>query len=122
MGDLKHPVRHNRARLSPWQLRLARNTFDANLDGSVSLDDLAKECGLSVSQFSRAFKRSTGVAPHQWLMHRRIDVAKDLIRDGISALAEVALSCGFSDQSHLTRAFARATGLTPGRWRASHRN
>ena len=105
--------------LASWQLRLAWTAFDRNLDGSVSLANLARECGLSVSHFSRAFRRSTGLAPHRWLMQRRIEIAKDLMLADATPLAQIAVACGFADQSHFTRTFASLSGLTPGRWRIS---
>jgi AraC-like DNA-binding protein len=107
-----------RGGLAPWQLRLARKVLDDNLDSAAPIEAIAEKCGLSVSHFSRAFRRSTGLPPHRWLMQRRIESAKDLILRDVDPLADIALACGFSDQSHLTRAFAKATGLTPGRWRA----
>jgi AraC-like DNA-binding protein len=105
--------------LAAWQLRRARASFDRQLDGSVSLYDLARECGLSVSHFSRAFRRSTGLAPHRWLVQRRVEVAKDLMLAEPMPLAQVAVACGFADQSHFTRTFASLTGLTPARWRTN---
>jgi AraC family transcriptional regulator len=103
--------------LAPWQLRLARNTINARLEGELSLEQLAHECRLSVTHFAKAFARSTGISPHRWLMQRRVDVAKDLMLTTDSSLVEISLKCGFSDQSHFTRVFAEATGETPGRWR-----
>ena len=103
--------------LTPWQLRLVRNTINANLEGKFSLEQIARECKLSVSHFARAFARSTGISLHRWLMQRRVDVAKDLMLTTDSSLVEISLRCGFSDQSHFTRVFAEATGETPGRWR-----
>ncbi|WP_245472041.1 AraC family transcriptional regulator [Rhizobium jaguaris] len=90
--------------LTPWQLRRARDTINARLDQDVSLAQLASDCGLSTSHFARAFARSTGIPPHRWVMQRRVDRAKELMRTG-TPLAEIALMCGFSDQSHLTRVF-----------------
>ena len=78
---------------------------------------VAREFGLSVSHFSRAFRATVGVAPHSWLLMRRIELAKDKIREGRLPLWEVALACGFSDQSHLTRVFTRKVGVSPGAWR-----
>jgi AraC family transcriptional regulator len=103
--------------LAPWQLRLARDTINANLEGELSLEQIARKCKLSVSHFARAFTRSTGISPHRWLMRRRVDVAKDLMLTTDAPLVEISLRCGFSDQSHFTRVFAEATGDTPGRWR-----
>jgi AraC family transcriptional regulator len=104
-------------RLTPWQLRLARDTISAHLGEGISVARMARDCGLSVSHFARAFARSTGASPHRWLTQRRVDRAKALMRTTTTPLAEIALACGFSDQGHLTRVFSRAAGTTPGRWR-----
>jgi AraC family transcriptional regulator len=103
--------------LAPWQLRLARDTINANLEEQLSLEQLADECRLSVTHFAKAFARSTGISPHRWLMQRRVDLAKDLMLTTDSSLVEIALKCGFSDQSHFTKVFAEVTGNTPRRWR-----
>ncbi|MDI3566837.1 helix-turn-helix transcriptional regulator [Bradyrhizobium sp. Arg816] len=57
------------------------------------------------------------LSPHKWLLKRRVDQAKSLLRDRTLPLSDVALSCGFNDQSHFTRFFAKLTGVTPGAWR-----
>jgi AraC family transcriptional regulator len=106
-----------RGGLAAWQERRAKDMLVANLDGAVALADVAKECRLSVSHFSRAFRQSIGVAPHRWLINRRVDLAKDLLRDRNAPLSEVALRCGFADQSHFTRVFTRRAGVSPGAWR-----
>ena len=116
-GGLVSPVRRVRGGLAPWQLRQAEEALAANLQGDVSLVDLAKDCGVSASHFARAFRQSTGVAPHQWLLQRRVDEAKRLLTDGRLSLVEIALTCGFGDQSHFTRVFTRLTGVSPGAWR-----
>ena len=84
---------------------------------NVSLSDLAGECHLSVSHFARAFRQSTGVSPHQWLLARRISKAKSLLQTSNLTLAEIATICGFSSQSHLNAAFKRDADMSPGRWR-----
>jgi AraC family transcriptional regulator len=106
-----------RGGLAPWQLRRVNDFVDANLDGDPSIARLAGECGLSVSHFARAFKQAVGLPPHQWLTKRRVDRARELLLDSGVELAEIALTCGFVDQSHLTRVFSRAEGCSPGRWR-----
>jgi AraC family transcriptional regulator len=106
-----------RGGLAPWQERRAREVIAAHLDGGIGLKDVAQECGLSVSHFCRAFKRSLGTTPHGWLTQQRLDTAKDLLRRGSESLSDVALSCGFADQSHFTRVFTRAIGVSPGLWR-----
>jgi AraC family transcriptional regulator len=98
-------------------VRRAKEILCANLDGSVPLKEVARECRLSVSHFSRAFRRTMGVPPHKWLLTRRIEVAKERLRDHQLSLLDVALACGFADQSHLTRVFTCMVGLSPGAWR-----
>jgi AraC family transcriptional regulator len=94
----------------------------ANLDGDVSLTQLAAASRLSASYFTRAFRRSTGVPSHRWLMQRRIDKAKDLLRNSGQSLNEIALACGFADQSHFTTVFTRMVGASPGAWRRARQS
>ncbi|WP_131195816.1 helix-turn-helix domain-containing protein [Lichenihabitans psoromatis] len=103
--------------LAPWQERRAKALIAANLQGDLSRAQLAAECGLSADYFGRAFKRTTGTSPHQWLMQRRVDVTKDLLRCSNLTLAEVAVAAGFHDQSHMSRVFSQATSTTPASWR-----
>ena len=116
-GRIDAPLSSVRGGLSPWQLRLARRRLDQHVEGDLKLDELAAECGLSPSHFARAFSASTGVPPYRWLLQRRIECAKSLILGGDISLAEVAVACGFADQSHFTRAFSTLVGLPPARWR-----
>jgi AraC-like DNA-binding protein len=106
-----------RGGLAAWQVRRAKEILSANLDGSIPLKEVARECRLSVSHFSRAFRRTMGAAPHSWLLTHRIEVAKEKLRDRRLSLLDVALACGFADQSHLTRVFTRIVGMSPGAWR-----
>jgi AraC family transcriptional regulator len=106
-----------RAGLAPWQLRRAYAFVEAHLDADPSISDLARECRLSASHFARAFRQSAGMTPHHWLMSRRIERAKKFLLEGDLELAQIALACGFVDQSHLTRNFTRHEGYSPGKWR-----
>jgi AraC-like DNA-binding protein len=115
------PIDRKRGGLAAWQLRRAIQFMTDRLDGDPTIADLAQECGLSHAYFARAFRRSAGVTPHQWLMRRRIARARTLLLAGDMDLAAVAAMCGFVDQSHLSRVFARFEGDAPGRWRARHR-
>lgn len=99
--------------LAPHQLRRIREFALADLSQQITLRDLATLTGLSEFHLQRSFRQSTGMSPHQWLMRKRLDQAKDLIRAG-EALAEVAAATGFSNQSHLSRSFKAHIGLTPG--------
>jgi AraC-like DNA-binding protein len=113
--------RHRYSSLAPWQERRAKALMAEDLSRDISIKDLARECEISPSHFCRAFSQSTGLSPRQWLLATRVERARDLLTDTKIPLAEVAVACGFFDQSHLTKIFARAIGTTPGAWRRSHR-
>jgi AraC family transcriptional regulator len=108
--------------LAPWQESRAKEAMDANLDKEITIAQLACDCGLSTSQFARAFRQSTGYPPHRWLLRQRIKRAQDLLLTSDKTLAEVASACGFSDQPHLTRAFGQTVGTSPGLWRRAMRS
>jgi AraC-like DNA-binding protein len=119
-GGMRPPSPLIRGGLAPWQERRAKEILSANLDGRVLLQEVAQECGLSASHFSRSFHRTVGTAPHLWLLKRRVEVAKQKLRDRRLSLSEVAQTCGFADQSHLTRVFTRFVGVSPGAWRRAY--
>ena len=101
-------------------LRLVVDYVQANLGNpGLALSDLAAVAGLSVFHFSRCFKRATGQTPHGYVIRRRIEQAKHLIRFSRMSLPEIALACGFSSQSHFTARFRTATGTTPTSYRRS---
>lgn len=106
-----------RGGLAPWQLRRAEALMSQNLSVQVPLGSVAEECGLSVRHLARAFRQSTGVPPHRWLLNRRVERAKELLPNSKLSLSDVALACGFGDQSHFTRTFTAAVRLSPGVWR-----
>jgi AraC family transcriptional regulator len=108
-----------RGGLAPWQEKRAKEMLAADLTGATPLSAIAKACGLSTSHFSRAFRRSTGHAPHAWLLNLRVETAKALLRQHQMPLHTIALACGFADQSHFTRVFSRLVGESPGAWRRS---
>ncbi|MEG4942592.1 helix-turn-helix transcriptional regulator [Microcoleus sp. F4-D5] len=75
--------------------------------------ELAGIAQLSPYYFSRAFKQSVGISPHQYVIQQRVERAKQLLLQGNMSLYEIAIACGFTHQSHLTRHFKRLTGVTP---------
>jgi AraC family transcriptional regulator len=107
--------------LAVWQERRAREIIEAKLADNVALVDIARECELSVAQFARAFKRSTGLPPHRYLTERRIERARLLLTRSGLPLADVAVRCGFADQSHFTKIFRRWMGVSPGSFRRASR-
>ena len=103
--------------LAPWQVRRAQERMIADLGLEIDISAVARDCGLSKSHFSRAFRNTVGEPPHTWLVRRRVEAAKRMMSSCDDALAAVALTCGFADQSHFTRAFTREVGTSPGLWR-----
>jgi AraC-like DNA-binding protein len=116
-GGMQVARLHARGGLAPWQERRAKDLLSGKLNGEMQLAELARECGLSASHFTRAFRQSFGMAPHQWLLTRRVDRAKKQLLNWDTSLAAIAIECGFADQSHFTRVFSKQIGATPGQWR-----
>lgn len=107
--------------LAPGVLRRVLAQIESRLDEGIPLAELAKLAGLSEGHFSRAFKRSVGLPPHRYALHRRVAAAARLLESDDQSLTDIALSLGFSDQSIFTRQFAALTGATPGAYRRTHR-
>jgi AraC family transcriptional regulator len=106
-----------RGGLPPRQLRLVSEYVEAHLGGEIKLADLAAVAGLSVPHFCRAFRQSTDLPPHRYVVQRRVGRAKELLVGSRLPIAEVAFLAGFASQSHLNAHFARALGTTPKRFR-----
>jgi AraC-like DNA-binding protein len=98
-------------------MRKATEFLDTHLDGNVDLQQVAAVCDLSLSHFARAFRQTYGKPPYRWLIERRIDKARELLMNTRLPLADIAIRCGFGDQSALNRSFKRIHGLAPGMWR-----
>jgi AraC family transcriptional regulator len=106
--------------LATWQARRTLAYVEANLGSKMDIDGLANVVALSRSHFSRAFKRTLGFSPMEYVAVRRVERAKVMISGTREPLAEVALACGFADQAHLNRRFRDIVGISPGRWRRSN--
>ena len=103
--------------LAPWQMKRVAEAVEANPGSNHTITLLAQECNLSSSYFARAFKETTGLAPHQWLTRKRVEHARRLLAQTSMELSEIALACGFVDQSHFSRVFANQEKRSPGKWR-----
>jgi AraC family transcriptional regulator len=103
-----------RGGLSAVAKRRALELMDAQLDASLTVESLAREVGLSPAHFARAFRETTGRAPHQYLLTLRLERARRLLDVPDAALSDIALRSGFADQAHFTRLFKREFGMTPG--------
>lgn len=107
--------------LSPSQLRRASRFLASSSVASSSVADVAARLRMSSSQFSRAFKVSTGMPPHRWQLSHRIARAQELLLYGDLPLAQIALEAGFTEQSHFSRVFKDIVGMSPGVWQRAHR-
>jgi len=115
-GGMQVSRQKYRGGLAKWQERRVKELIRETKD-ELPLSRLADECGLSVRHFIRAFKQSTGVTPHRWLLKDRVDRALNLLKHSRLPLTDIALRCGFADQSHFTRVFTGLVGMSPGMWR-----
>ena len=111
----------SRSGLAPWQMRRVVEYMEAHLSETIQVSDFARLIGTSRSNFSLAFRRSTGLSPHRWHQTARIRRAQELLLDAKLPLVDVAYQTGFSDQSHFTKIFQRQIGVSPGAWRRQHR-
>jgi AraC family transcriptional regulator len=117
---------HARARpfgASPLNARTRERLFEfieGNLHRDLGLEELASQVGYGRGHFVRMFRATVGTSPHQYLLERRIEHARALLREGRLPLAEIAMACGFSSQSHFSAQFRRRVGIPPARYRRGH--
>ena len=107
--------------LPPGALRRVCEYIEAHLADNISLQVLAGIAGKSMHHFARAFKQSTGLTPHGYLVQSRVRRVQELLITTDLSLSEISLVAGFSDQSHCARRFREHFGITPGSYRWSIR-
>jgi AraC family transcriptional regulator len=103
--------------LAAHQRRLLVDYMEMHLAEPLSLGQLAGLCALSEYHFARMFKQSFGVPPHQYLLARRMERARNVLRTTGQPLGDVALACGFASASHFSNRFRQVMGATPGAYR-----
>lgn len=103
--------------LPQGQLRRVLDYVDAHLEHEISLAALAGLLEMSPFHFSRLFKQSLGISPHQYLIQQRVERAKRLLKQSERLIVDIALDCGFSSHSHLSQQFRKRTGVTPKAYR-----
>jgi len=102
------------------QHSLAKHWIRTSVDDHATIQAVAADYGLSPTQFSRAFKATYGYSPQQWRLRARIEHAKMLMKERTCTLTEIALDCGFAEQSHFNHTFRKQVGMSPGAWRKRH--
>jgi AraC-like DNA-binding protein len=105
--------------LQKWRLKRVVEYVDINLSSKVSLQNLAAIAGLSRMHFASQFRIATGFRPHEFVLRRRIQRSKELLRTDPTPIFEVAFAVGFQTQAHFTTVFKRFTGFTPRQWRTA---
>jgi AraC family transcriptional regulator len=110
-------VQPARGGLAPKALLRAIERLRSDSDADVSLAALAAEAGLSRFHFCRAFKESTGLAPHAWLRQHRLEQAMNMLRDTDASVMSVAAALGYASQTAFAAGFRKLTGETPSDWR-----
>lgn len=105
--------------LAPVTLRNVLAYIDAHLAYPITLNDLASEAALSEFHFARMFRQSMNMAPHQYVMQRRMALAQHLVCYTSRSLSDIAMTCGFSSASHFSNRFKQVTGKTPTQLRAA---
>jgi AraC family transcriptional regulator len=107
-----------RGGLSSYRLRRILEYIDDNLTTDVGLSDLSSVVGMSPHYFADLFRKSTGHAPHQFVLMQRIERAKQSLRDPKRTVLDVGLEAGFQNASHFARVFRRLVGTTPSKYRS----
>ncbi len=92
------------------------------LASDVTSNEVTSAYGLPFDKFNRPFRAATGVPPHQRLLARRVDRAMELLGQTGMKIADIALHCGFADQSHTTRVFGQHVGMPLGAWLRSRQS
>jgi AraC family transcriptional regulator len=116
------PPGESAARVPPRWLARARELLDDQCGQEVRIAELARAAGVHPVHLARVFRRFMGCTPGDYLRRRRLERAGVLLRETTRPLSELALNCGFADQSHFARAFKRHTGVTQGAFRRQARD
>jgi AraC family transcriptional regulator len=103
--------------LPKHKLQQAIDYIQANLDQKLTLEAIAQHLNMSVYHFCDLFKQSVGIAPYKYVLQQRVERAKQLLKDEERAIVDIALECGFANQTHLNKHFRKFTGMTPNSYR-----
>jgi transcriptional regulator GlxA family with amidase domain len=106
--------------LQKWRLRRVLEHIEANIDQRLSLQQLAQIAGLSRMYFAAQFRSAMKRSPHDYIIQRRVEIAKTMLVETCEPIVNIALSVGFQTQAHFTTVFGRIVGRTPRHWRQNH--
>jgi AraC family transcriptional regulator len=112
-------LRPSRRGLDGRRLTRVTEYVEANLEGDLTVAELASVAHLSHFHFARAFKAAVGQSPHQYVSAQRLERAKEMLTRGDQSLLDITVALSFSSQANFTRAFRQSTGMTPGQYRRS---
>jgi AraC family transcriptional regulator len=104
-------------RISSHKLRLARAFIEDRISEDLNVETIAREVGMSPFHFAHAFKAATGMPPHRFVMLRRLEAARALLRNTRLPLAEIAERVGYSSASHFSAGFHKLAGMSPTAYR-----
>lgn len=116
-GNLLKDVKEE---LSPFILKKAKEYINERLNEKISLAAVSQAVNLSPYYFARAFKQSTGLTPHQYIIRQRTERAKYLLINNDLTVSQIALQTGWSSQNHFSTVFNRFYGVTPSKFRRAH--
>ena len=106
-----------RGGLTPARLRRVTELVQAKIEDDLPLEEMAESVELSIAHFSQMFRKSTGLSPHQFVLHHRVERAKDILRNSELRVLDVAVACGFKTQQHFARVFRQVCGVSPTQYR-----
>jgi AraC family transcriptional regulator len=104
--------------LEARRLKRVMEFIRQNLDADLTVTQLAEVACMSAAHFARSFRLATGLPPHEFVSHQRLELAKMRLLKGDVQIGEIAFAAGFSSQANFTRAFRKAVGVTPAQFRA----
>lgn len=118
LSQVQESAAHSRpGGFEDWQVSVIRNALGESREECMGVADIADRCRLSVCHFSRLFRSTYGTSPHRFLLSERIERAKTRLVDTNDPISQIALDCGFADQSSFTRRFKAVAGNPPAVWR-----
>lgn len=107
------PCSYTTGGLPDWKIKRVQAFILKSLYSNISSEDMATVCGLSVTHFQRAFRRSFDCSPHRYVTKVRLEQARRMLLETDWPIKYIALECGMADQSHLNKVLKREWSITP---------